>query len=478
MASAAIWWIRRDLRLTDNQALYAALETGLPVLPVFILDPALLASRDLGTPRVAFLTRCLASLDESLRRRGSRLVIRSGPPAEVLGRLAHEADAPRVFAEADITPYARRRDAEAARVVHLTLVEGGSVHSPEEVRRADGGTFTVFTPYRRAWLARPLPGPRQLLPAPTRLAPAPAVASLPLPDAVDDVPQDFFPAGEAAAQARLSEFAGDGGAIYRYSEGRDRLDWGGTSQLSPYLHFGLLSPRQAVVAALQARDRAPGRPARDSAEIWLSELVWREFFRTVLFHAPDVRRRSFRRDLRSIRWENDPASFDAWREGRTGVPVVDAAMRQLRTTGWMHNRARMITASYLVKDLLIDWQWGEAWFLQSLRDGDLAANNGGWQWCAGTGTDAAPYFRVFNPVLQGQKFDPRGEYVRRFVPELQRVPLRYLHRPWEMPDDLQRDSHCFIGGDYPAPLVDHAWARQRVLQVYAEARRRSALPPR
>jgi deoxyribodipyrimidine photo-lyase len=471
---AVIWWIRRDLRLADNAALHAALETGHPVQPVFILDPAILGAGELGAARVSFLCLGLRSLDRAVRARGSRLVIRSGPPAQALSQLVGDCRAQRVFAEGDVSPYARRRDAAVAKDVNLTLVEGESIHSPQAVRRADGGCFTVFTPYRRAWAALPLPGPRDLLPPPARLAPPPDVESLPIPEAVDDLPQELFPPDEESARARLREFTeGEDAAIYRYAEGRDRLDWDGTSRLSPYLHFGVLSARQVVVAAVLAREHAPDEAARTSAEIWLSELVWREFFLSVLFHFPDVLRQSFRRDLRAISWENDPASFAAWCEGRTGVPVIDAAMRQLRMTGWMHNRARMITASFLVKDLLIDWRWGEAWFLRHLRDADLAANNGGWQWCAGTGTDAAPYFRIFNPVLQGQKFDPQGDYVRRYVPELQDVPLRYIHHPWEMPADLQRQSRCVIGNDYPAPLVDHAWARQRVLHAYSAARGRS-----
>jgi deoxyribodipyrimidine photo-lyase len=469
-----VWWIRRDLRLADNIALDAALATGRSVLPFFVLDPSILQSPDLGASRVAFLCGGLHSLDRQLRGRGSRLVLRSGSPQETLARLVQESGAEQVFAEADYTPYALRRDAAIARGLPLTLVPGVTVHPPHQVHRADGGPFTVYTPFRRAWGALPLPGPRDLLAPPARLAPPPEVASLPLPEAISDVPLDAFPPEENLALARLAAFTqGAEAAIYRYAEGRDRLDLDETSRISPYLHFGMLSPRQAVVAALQARDRAASGPARRSADIWLNELVWREFFVSVLFHFPAVRGESFRRDLRGVTWENDVTAFAAWCEGRTGVPVVDAAMRQLRTTGWMHNRARMITASFLVKDLLIDWRWGEAWFLQNLLDGDPAANNGGWQWTAGTGTDAAPYFRVFHPVLQGQKFDPLGGYVRRFVPELEGVPERWIHHPWEMSIDLQRRSGCVIGNDYPAPLVEHGWARQRLLSAYSAARQRS-----
>jgi len=248
------------------------------------------------------------------------------------------------------------------------------------------------------------------------------------------------------------------------------MDQEGTSQLSPYLRFGMLSARQAVVSALSAMDASPDPKARKGAETWLNELIWREFYMAILHHFSDVLEQSFRADLRHIAWENDESAFEAWCEGRTGYPVVDAAMRQLVQTGWMHNRARMIVASFLVKDLLIDWRWGERFFMHHLVDGDPAANNGGWQWTAGTGTDAAPYFRIFNPILQGKKHDPNGAFVRRWVPELTRVPAQYIHEPWKMPLDVQRQAGCIIGENYPAPIIDHAWARERTLAAYAQAR--------
>ena len=220
-------------------------------------------------------------------------------------------------------------------------------------------------------------------------------------------------------------------------------------------------------------EAAPGGAARRGAETWLNELIWREFYMAILYDYPGVLDQSFRADLQRIVWENDDGAFAAWTEGRTGYPVVDAAVRQLVQTGWMHNRARMIVASFLVKDLLIDWRWGERFFMRHLVDGDPAANNGGWQWTAGTGTDAAPYFRIFNPVLQGKKHDPEGAFVRRWLPELARVPERYLHEPWTMPSEVQSEAGCVIGRDYPAPIIDHAWARERVLRAYAQARETS-----
>jgi deoxyribodipyrimidine photo-lyase len=235
----------------------------------------------------------------------------------------------------------------------------------------------------------------------------------------------------------------------------------------------MLSARQAVMASLQTIKAAPNAEARQGAETWLDELIWREFYIHILYHFPHVRAMSFREDLRHVAWNDDETAFAAWCAGRTGYPIVDAAMRQLAQTGWVHNRARMIVASFLVKDLLIDWRRGERWFMQHLVDGDPAANNGGWQWTAGTGTDAAPYFRVFNPVLQGQKFDPDGTYVRRWVPELAGVPDKFIHQPWAMPPALQRQVGCTIGQHYPAPIVDHAHARERTIAAYAHARTKS-----
>jgi deoxyribodipyrimidine photo-lyase len=280
-----------------------------------------------------------------------------------------------------------------------------------------------------------------------------------------------FPPGDAEAQRRLQAFVhGDDPPIARYAEARDRLDMEGTSRLSPYLHLGMLSPHQAVAAALDVTSTAPSPEAKQGAQSWLNELVWREFYVHILYHFPHVLRQSFRANLRAIAWDNDEGAFAAWCEGKTGYPVVDAGMRQLLETGWMHNRARMITASFLVKDLLIDWRWGERYFAQHLVDGDRAANNGGWQWTAGTGTDAAPYFRIFNPVLQGKRHDPQGAYTRRWVPELVHVPDRFIHEPWKMPSEVQQEVGCTIGKDYPLPIVDHRWARERALAAYAQAR--------
>jgi deoxyribodipyrimidine photo-lyase len=474
--TTAIWWICRDLRLTDNQALNAALSHAEQVVPVFILDPSLLSSPYVGPKRLAFLLEGLRHLDSELQARGSYLVVRRGDAWDGLVALLAEIGADIIFAEEDYSPYARRRDARIGEELPLRWVSGLSVHPPGTVLKTDGTPYTVFTPFSRTWRSLPSPGASSVLAAPRHIPTPPGLPGRPIPTEPALPSTVPFPAGEAEAQRRLIAFSdGEDAPVYRYAETRDRLDRDGTSTLSPYLRFGMLSARQAVVAALVGIESAPNPEARKGAQSWLNELIWREFYLHILHHFPGVRRESFRGDLREVSWDNDEAAFAAWCAGRTGYPVVDAAMRQLAQTGWMHNRARMVVASFLVKDLLIDWRWGEHWFMQHLVDGDPAANNGGWQWTAGTGTDAAPYFRVFNPVLQGQKFDPQGAYVRCWLPELARVPDRFIHQPWRMPLEVQRGAGCIIHRDYPAPIVDHAWARERVLAAYAQAREESAV---
>jgi deoxyribodipyrimidine photo-lyase len=462
--NTAIWWIRRDLRLGDNHALASALRQSTAVIPVFILDPRLLASPYVGQARLGFLFEGLRTLDASLRSRGSMLIVRQGDPQVVLHALSEETGAEGIFVEADISPYARQRDERLKRELPLALLPGVTVHPCANLHKADGSPYTVFTPFSRMWRSLTFPG--SPFAAPERLPALPALPSLDLPSKPRHPASSPFPAGEAEAQRRLAAFTDL--TINRYAEDRNRMDLDGASGLSPYLRFGMISARQAVWAAREAEARAADAPARQGAETWLNELIWREFYAAILYHFPYVRRMALRPELRNIPWRDAPADFVVWAEGRTGYPVVDAAMRQLKVTGWMHNRARMIAASFLTKDLLIDWRWGERYFMQHLLDGDPAANNGGWQWTAGTGADAAPYFRVFNPMLQGMKFDPQGAYVRRWIPELAAVPDKFIHEPWKMPPEEQRQLGCVIGKDYPVPIIDHATARQRALLTYQQ----------
>jgi len=452
-----IWWIRRDLRLADNPALSAALADDSGLLPVFILDENLL--RRAGNRRQAFLMAGLRSLDAELRCLGSRLTVRRGDPAAELVRLARESGARAVFAGEDVSPYARRRDESVAAAVDLRLVHGLTVQHPASLTRPDGRPYLVFSAFKRAWMALPLND--SPIPLPYRLPPVPDLDSVPLPQV--DSPAGFE-ASEAEAQRRLAAFTQE--PIYDYSTGRDQLDTDGTSALSPYLRFGMLSARSAFQAAARAsRTSSPPAPGPVS---WLNELIWREFYISILYHFPSVLHQPFRQSRSSWLWRDAPADLAAWKAGLTGYPVVDAGMRQLAATGWMHNRARMITASFLVKDLLINWQEGERWFFEQLIDADPAANNGGWQWIAGSGTDAAPFFRIFNPTLQGWKFDPRGDYIRRWVPELAQVPDRFIHAPWEMTPAQQREAKVIIGSHYPGPLVEHGFARKRALAALAK----------
>jgi len=460
----AVLWFRRDLRLHDNPALTAAIVAG-PIAPLYVLDPALLRGRWASPNRAAFLLATLSELDAALRERGARLHIRLGRPAAAVPRFARDAGAESVFVSRDYTPYARRRDGAVAHAladlgIAFHASPGIVVHEPEEVRGAAGQPLSVFTPFFRAWQALPLRPP---LPAPDRIPGRPGLepgelpsqAALGLPPPVSALP----PAGESAARARLERFLA--GPVCAYAETRDRLDLAGTSRISQDLHFGLLSPLEVVTRA---------RAAGCETAKFIAEVAWREFYHHILWHHPRVLREPFQQAFASVPWRHDEADFAAWTAGQTGYPLVDAAMRELAATGYLHNRARMVVASFLAKDLFLDWRLGETHFMRHLLDGDVANNDGGWQWAASVGTDAQPYFRIFNPVTQSKKFDPEGAWIRRWVPELRRVPDRYLHEPWTMPPAVQEAIGCVIGRDYPAPIVDHAAARQRAIAAFEAAR--------
>lgn len=453
-----LWWIRRDLRLHDHPALEYALQKG-RVIPVFILDDRLLQKE--ASKRKQFLFSGLRQLDEDLRKRGSQLIIRRGEPLAELTRLIQETGAEEIVALEDYSPYARRRDSHIARELPLHLFAGETVYPPSLVLKPDGSPYTVFTPFSRAWKALPFTPP-SVVSLPERFPAVPdKLVSLPIPEAI--FLQDF-PPGELEALRRLENFLS--GSAREYADGRNRLDQPGTSFLSPYFRFGMLSPRWAVFQVRKMVQITSSPDEKRAYEAWLNELIWREFYISILYHYPHVLAMAFNPALRAIEWRDAPSELQAWKEGKTGYPVVDAAMRQLKATGWMHNRARMIVASFLTKDLLINWQEGEQWFMQNLVDGDPAANNGGWQWTAGVGTDAAPYFRIFNPVLQSAKFDPQGRYIKTWVPELTSVPTEFIHAPWTMPLSLQISLGVRIGRDYPAPMVNHQEIRDRVLEAY------------
>jgi deoxyribodipyrimidine photo-lyase len=450
----AIVWFRRDLRLHDHPALHHALDEFDRVLPLFVVDAGILGGRWPSPNRWWFLARALEALDRDLRARGSRLVVVRGDPVELVARVARRAGASAVVASRDYTPYGRARDGRVEAALRAAGVawragRGLLVHEPEEVRRDDGGAFRVFSPFHRRWGERPL---RPVLAAPERIptmdvevpgAGSPdALLGRPLPTAD---PALLLPPGEAAARPRLDAWARSD-ALRDYDTGRDRLDVDGTSRLSQDLRWGLLSPVEVV-------DRCAGRGAGPTR--FRTEIAWRDFYAHLLFHEPRVARQSFRRELDGVWMAPDPGRVEAWKEGRTGYPVVDAAMRQLLASAWMHNRARMIVASFLTKHLGVDWRVGEAHFMEHLVDGDPASNNGGWQWAASTGTDPQPWFRVFNPTLQGRRHDPDGEYVRRWVPELRGTAGPDVHEP--------------PPGAYLPPIVDHATARREALARFAAA---------
>jgi deoxyribodipyrimidine photo-lyase len=469
-----IHWFRRDLRLDDNRAFHAALRSGEQIVPVFIFDPAILASPRTGAPRVAFLLNALRSLDKTLRAHGGRLLIRYGDPAVVLPPLVRSIRASAVYAHADYSPFAQRRESTVAHTlgVPLRVVDDVLLRAPGDVMALSGEPYRVFTPFMNSWRKLPAPPRPATLPIDAGVFyPLVGIENPGVPELAElgIVSTITVPVADSRiARQRLETFVN--GPIYAYGHSRNALindPFGadpavGTSYLSPYLRFGLLSPRVVYWAAQEALTAAPDDDARAAVNTWINELIWREFYAHILYHFPHVDRGNFRREYDALQWRDAPQEFAAWQRGETGYPVVDAAMRQLRQIGWMPNRARMIVASFLTKDLLIHWQTGEQHFMQWLIDGDPAANNGGWQWAAGTGTDAQPYFRIFNPVAQGHTYDPQGEYVRHWVPELRDVPNRHLHAPWRM--DVPP-------ANYPPPIVDHTAARQRTLAAFKAIKR-------
>ena len=461
-------WFRRDLRLVDHPGVRAAADAGSAVF-LFVVDPALLARRHHAAPaRLRFLRAGLQALDAELAERGSRLIVREGRPEEVVPAVAAEAAASIVSWTREVSPLGRARDERVQAALEAARIEtrpraGDLVAEPEDLPGSSGRGYLVFTPFSRIWRDHSLPAH---IPAPAHIA-GPALPTAGLDRLPPGDPP--LPAGAPAARRRLVEFIRSGRAD-EYAEGRDLPGEDATSHLSAYLRFGMCTGAQIGRALGLPGLLSPGREA-----FW-RQICWREFFHHHLARHPEVARMALREDLRAIEWNDDPAEIAAWEAGETGYPIVDAGMRQLAQTGWIHNRARMVVASFLVKDLLIDWRRGESVFMRSLVDGDPASNNGGWQWVAGTGTDAAPYFRVLNPTRQAERFDPDGDYIRRFVPELRGVPVRRIHEPWRMTAEEQGADGCRIGSDYPMPRVDHRERRELLLERYRRAREAASSP--
>ena len=461
-----ILWFRQDLRLADNPALVHAVGTGRPILPVFILDQGF----EMGAASLWWLDKSLRALDAALQGRGARLILRSGDSEAELRRLIDKTGADAVFMNRRFEPGAFARDADIAHALEAEGVackgwNGTLLARPGSVLNGSGLPYKVFTPFHRALLANAVAPPRTAAPAGLTTPAEPAsdqIDAWGLHPTCPDWSDGFnWTPGEAGAEAALTVFLARG--LKSYSIGRDIPAEPATSRLSPHLHFGEISPWRAVEAARAVA--ADGRVPVAEAEKFVAEIGWREFSAHLLHAFPQITDTGFRPEYDAMPWRDDPVGLEAWRRGRTGYPVVDAGMRELWTTGFMHNRVRMIVASFLVKHLLIDWRKGEAWFRDTLVDADLASNVQNWQWVAGSGADASPYFRIFNPITQGQKFDADGRYVRRWVPELRRVPDRWLHAPWTAPPEVLRDAGVRLGADYPRPIVEHDLARKRALDA-------------
>ncbi|WP_354698319.1 Deoxyribodipyrimidine photo-lyase [Paraconexibacter sp. AEG42_29] len=462
--STALVWFRRDLRVHDHPSLVTALADYDRVVPVFVLDRRLATGRYASPARTAFMLGCLRELRATLKDLGGGLVLRDGEATKELLALAEEVDAEAVLWASDVGPYALARDRE----VMDALKDAGIAPRPQpgnfcadvsKPRTGQGKPYTVFTPFwkthsklERRTVHR---APKELPPLPSSLAVGriPSLADLGLED---DVPAPVCEPGEAAARATLAAWLD--GPIDHYAARHDDLS-GGTSVLSPHVRWGTLSVREM-------EERAGARSG-EGAAAFTRQLAWRDFYAHVLLLHPGNTQAAFQERFRKLEWADDEESMEAWKAGRTGYPLVDAGMRQLDQTGWMHNRARMVVGSFLTKDLHLDWLAGERWFAHKLLDGEPLQNNGNWQWVASTGVDPAPYFRrIFNPTLQAQKFDPQGTYIRRWVPELEGVPDKHVHEPWRMSDDEQQAAKCVIGEDYPAPIVEHKAERERAMERY------------
>lgn len=472
MNLTALHWFRRDLRLADNMALATALADSDRVFCVFVFDSEILDTLpSRADRRVEFIWHSLAELEIELRRQGGSLLVLHGRASLEIPCLAKRLEVDAVYTNRDYEPATMTRDRE----VGQSLMESGIafrtfkdqvIFEQDELLSQQGRPFTVFTAYRNAWLKQ-LPGvslePARIDSRPGKFAAAGSTSNLPTLQSLGFETTNLlrlgFKPGASGACAAFGEFLP---RMHRYREARDYPAVRGVSYLSVHLRFGTISIRTLVGAALSQ--------SSEGARTWLHELIWRDFYFSILYQFPHVADHSFRREFEHLPFTNREDHFAAWREGRTGYPLVDAAMRQLNSTGYMHNRLRMVAASFLVKDLHVDWRWGERYFADQLNDFDLAANNGGWQWAASTGNDAQPWFRIFNPVLQSRRFDVDGRFIRKYVPELTDVDGKHIHEPWRMSEAEQRACSAAIGKDYPCPIVDHAAARKEALAMFEKAK--------
>lgn len=470
-----ILWFRRDLRLTDNPALVAALEAAESVLPVYIHEPDD-SDWALGAASRWWLHHSLKSLDTALARQGSRLIIRTGDPATVLTELIDRTDANGVYWNRLYEPAAIQRDTEIKqrlRAMGITVNSYNStlLNEPWAIQTATGSCYKVYTPYSKAVLKLGLSDP--ILPAPSAMPKVDGKIQGQTPEELNLLPRISWDSGfyrswsvgEDAAMERLQTFLA--APIVGYDSQRDRPDHMGTSRLSPHLSFGEISPRQIIAAVQQHRMNHSSAVSEKGTQVFIQEVLWREFAYHLLYHYPQTVEQAMAAKFARFEWASDyTENLKAWQSGTTGIPLVDAGLRELWATGWMHNRVRMVVASFLTKNLLIPWQEGARWFWDTLVDADLASNTLGWQWVAGCGADAAPYFRIFNPVLQAERFDPEGTYTRRWIPELATLPNTCLHQPWTASSSILAASRVRLGTDYPLPLVDLKISRERALLAY------------
>lgn len=470
----ALFWFRRDLRVEDNAGLYRALKAGEQVWCVFVFDTEILDALDKPHDRrIEFILESLKPLRAALHDAGGGLIVRHGRAREEIPALARELEVNAVFTNEDYEPQAAARDGQVrhdlAQIgIAFHAVKDQAIFARDEILTQADKPFSVFTPYKNAWLKklenfylRAYPSEHYLdrLVKPHRPGDMPTLKDLGFE--ATNLHELQIPPGAAGAAQMFDEFLGH---IARYREARDYPAVRGCSYLSVHNRFGTISIRTLARAAHERRSTG--------ADTWLSELIWRDFYFQILVHFPESAQLCFKPEYEGLKWRNHEDEFRAWCEARTGYPIIDAAMRQINSSGYMHNRLRMITASFLTKDLLVDWRWGERYFAAHLNDYDLAQNAGGWQWAASTGCDAQPYFRIFNPMMQSEKFDPQGKFIRRYIPELAKVPDAYIHAPWTMPPLEQQAAGCVIGRDYPAPIVDHAGARERALDAFKAIRAR------
>ena len=467
-------WFRQDLRLADHPALEAAIRRGAVVIPVFIWAPDEEGDWTPGAATRWWLHQSLRSLDHSLRSLGSQLTVRRGRSLEVLEELIDSTGASAVFWGRRYEPASIERDKRIKEALRSVGIEAESFNTsllcePWIPKTKTGGPFQVFTPFWRHCRSQPDPADPistpSALPAFSNGPPSLSIGELALEPSIPwaEGMRSAWTPGEAGAQRALTEFLSQ--TVIHYSENRNFPSQRGTSRLSPHLHFGEISPRQVWNAARDAAARLGVADGTWQGWQFLTELGWREFAFHLMFHFPHTPRLPLRHQFARFPWRVDADALALWQKGQTGYPMVDAGMRELWATGWMHNRVRMVAASFLVKHLLISWESGATWFWDTLVDADLASNTLGWQWTAGCGADAAPFFRIFNPVSQGEKFDPDGDYVRRWLPELSRMPAEWIHQPWAAPKEVLREANVTIGKSYPHPIVDHAVARKRALDA-------------